>query len=121
MNFITAIRSKNWLIWFIILCLTGLLIALHVRLSQYAYDDAYIHFRVARNLFENGTPYFNPGEMVKVSTSSGWTIFLSLLYATARLFKIDTSFPLLVSIINAMITVCGALVYTAVIESLLKH
>ncbi len=53
-------------------------------------------------------------------TSSGWTIFLTLVFWIARLFKIDNNFPLLIGIINALITLCGMLIYTKVIETLLK-
>jgi hypothetical protein len=91
---------------------------LHTRLYQYAFDDAYIHFRVARNLIETGAPYFNPGEAVKVSTSSAWTLVLAALFWLARLSHLQTQFPLLVAVANALVTLCGALVYTRLIEGI---
>jgi hypothetical protein len=94
---------------------------MHVRLYQYAFDDAFIHFRVARNFLENGTPYYNPGEVVKVSTSSGWTVILTIFFGIARLLKIDNNLPLLVSIFNALISLGGMLVYTKVVETLLRN
>jgi hypothetical protein len=60
----------------------GLLLALLVRaclaLFDYAEDDAYIHIRIAENLLRTGFPYFNPGEAVMGSSSSGWTVMLAL-------------------------------------------
>jgi hypothetical protein len=120
MKLISTIKAKNWLAWLITLFLFCFLIVIHVRLYQYAFDDAYIHFRVARNFFENGSPYYNTGEIVKVSTSSGWIVFLTILFGIARLFRIDNNFPLLISIINALITFSGMLVFTKVGEILLN-
>jgi len=114
-------RSTRWSSWLFTIALAGLLIALHNRLYQYAFDDAYIHFRVARNLLQTGNPYYNTGEMVKVSTSSGWTVFLAVLFGIARLFKIDNNLPVLVGTANALATLCGMLVYTKVMETLLKQ
>jgi hypothetical protein len=120
MKLISTIRVTNWLPNLIILFLAGILIVIHVSLYQYAFDDAFIHFRVARNLIENGAPYYNTNEVVKVSTSSGWTVFLTILFGIARLLKIDNNFPLLLSLTNALITFCGMLVYTQVVATLVK-
>ncbi len=120
MKFILTIKTTNWLPWMITGFLAGFLIVIHARLYQYAFDDAFIHFRVARNLFENGNPYYNANEIVKVSTSSGWTVILAILFAIARLFKIDNNFPLLVSITNALVSLCGMFIYAKVVEILLK-
>lgn len=37
-------------------------------------DDAYIHFRMARNWMEYGAPFFNPGQQVAVSSSPLWLL-----------------------------------------------
>ena len=96
--------------------LAGLVIALHIRLYQYAYDDAYIHFRIARNLLDNGAPYFNENEAVKVSTSSGWTVMLSVVLKIIGILKLDSLYPLTVSIVNAIFTIGGMFVYTKIVE-----
>ena len=98
-----------------------LLLITHIRLSAYAYDDAFIHFRVVRNLFEFGAPYYNPGEMVKVSTSSGWVLFLAVFYGITRLLQVENALPLLVSILNALITLGAALVFTGILRKLLQE
>ena len=94
--------KKKWLLWlnFVVL---SLFIFLHIRLHQYAFDDAFIHFRVARNFFETGYPYYNIGEMLKVSTSSGWIVFLTVLFGITKTLGVESSFPLIISVINALI------------------
>ena len=98
-----------------------LLIFIHVRLFQYAFDDAYIHFRVARNFIETGFPYYNLNEAVKVSTSSVWTIFLTMIYGIVYLINLESLFPLIISIINAAFALLGMLIYKKIIEELLKE
>jgi len=115
------IKTTNWLPGLIIFLLAGFLILTHIRLYQYAFDDAFIHFRVVRNLFETGYPYYNANDMLKVSTSSGWIVCLTALFGIANLFKVENSFPLLVSITNALISLGGAYVYTKIVENLLKN
>jgi len=56
--------------------LTLLTAVLHARFYPYAEDDAYIHFRIARNLLEYGYPYFNLEEPLNVSTSLLWDFIL---------------------------------------------
>lgn len=51
----------------------------HVRLLPYLVEDSYIHLRVAEHLAEFGRPHFNPGEAVKTSSSTPWTLLLSVL------------------------------------------
>lgn len=97
-----------------------LFIVMHLRLSQYAFDDAYIHFRVARHLLDTGTPYFNTDEIVKVSTSSGWTLFLAILLSVARGLGIEHRFPAMVSLVNAGITLGGMMAFTRVMETLIQ-
>jgi hypothetical protein len=96
------------------------LILTHIRLYQYAFDDAYIHFRVARHLFENGTPFYNVNNMLKVSTSSGWIVFITALYWIATRINLQNSFPLFVSLTNALILLFGLFVYSKIVEILLK-
>jgi hypothetical protein len=93
MKSILAKITTNQLFWLINLFLASLLITLHVKLYQYAFDDAYIHFRIARNFFENGAPYFNDNNILKVSTSTGWTVFLIFLYGLIRGVKYPFYIP----------------------------
>jgi hypothetical protein len=115
------INKKQWLFTFINLFLIGLFVIIHVQLRQYAFDDAYIHFRVARNYVEIGVPYYNTSETLKVSTSSGWIIFLATLYWAAKIINLESNFSLLISIINALISICGLIVYTKVVELFLER
>lgn len=105
----------------LVLALAIFFILIHIRLSQYAFDDAYIHFRVARNLLDMGAPYFNTNEAIKVSSSSAWTIFLTVLLAIARLLTLEGKFPLIVSIANALISLGGMLIFIKVVEELLPQ
>jgi len=41
-----------------------------------AYDDAYIHLRIARNLAQHGTAFWNPGERVMATSSPLWTVLM---------------------------------------------
>jgi len=90
----------------------------HLRLQDYAHDDAYIHFRIASNLVDYGVPYFNPGEPVKASSSSGWTLLLSGVLWLSRLFGSATDLRTLAAIINSVMTTCGALIYTLLLVRL---
>src|SRR5690349_13155716 len=114
------IYENRWLSTFIALVIMGFLIIVHTRLRQYAFDDSYIHFRVARNLVDFGAPYYNPSDMLKVSTSSGWLIFLAMIYWLAKMINMESNFPLLISILNALVSFCGLIVYTKIIEFFLK-
>ncbi|MBV9789355.1 MAG: hypothetical protein JOZ51_14320 [Chloroflexi bacterium] len=48
--------------------------------SGYLADDAYIHARIARNLYAFGVPYYNPGEAVAGSSSVLWTLLLAAVF-----------------------------------------
>lgn len=99
-----------------------LTVFIHIRFYEYGFDDAYIHFRIARNLLDTGTPYYNLGEAVKVSTSSGWIIVLAPVIWATRVFQAQNSLPLVVSILNSLFTVLGMLTYTRIIHRLAgKH
>lgn len=50
--------------------------AIH-RLFEYPYEDAFIHFRFARNLAESGQPYFNANERVFGDSSPLWMLILA--------------------------------------------
>jgi hypothetical protein len=118
---IAAIQSSRWLHKLSIFTLAIFLIFIHIRLYQYAFDDAFIHFRIARNLFETGKPYFNVNEAVKVSTSSGWVIFLTILFSILHLFNFEDGLPMLVCITNALATLGGLFVYGKIIGRLSKN
>lgn len=93
---------------YVLLLYTGLLVGvmgLHLKLLPYAYDDAYIHFRIADHLVRYGVPYFNPDEAVKASSSSAWTLFL------AGVFLVWGASPAAVAILNGLLVTWGALVY----------
>lgn len=49
---------------------------LHWRLRDMAFDDSYIHLRIARNLFRTGHAYFNSGERVMATSLPVWTVLL---------------------------------------------
>lgn len=121
MKFFSRAKPVNWVYGFFAIFLASFLIVIHIRLYQYSFDDAYIHFRIARNLFESGTPYFNAEELLKVSTSSGWILFLTIIFGISKLFGAQNNFPLLISITNAIILLGGLVVYTKIMEIFLKR
>lgn len=86
------------------------LISVHLRLYPYSEDDAYIHFRIASNLANHGYPYFNSGDPVMSSSSPAWTLLL------ATIFKFVTGDPLAISILNALLTIAGAIVFTRLLQ-----
>ena len=92
------------------LILFVILLFIHLRLLPYAFDDAYIHFRIARNFVEYGVPYYNPGEMVMASSSSVWTLLLSFIFRFAPS-------PLSVAILNAILITIGAFVFQKLFPS----
>ena len=105
---------------FFVIIFATVIIYIHIRLYKYGFDDAYIHFRVARNLLTIGTPFYNLGEAVKVSTSSGWIILLTFVFYFVQLFQAQTIIPLIISIINAILTFTGMIVYTKIIRFLIQ-
>lgn len=113
--------TKNKISWVTLAFLLAYLTFIHIHLYQYAEDDAYIHFRVADHLFSHGVPYYNLDNSAKVSTSSGWTLFLTLLLGAAHLLTTEHNLPLLVAIANAFFTLCGTAVYTKILETLLPQ
>jgi hypothetical protein len=121
MDLLQKITKRQWLVAFANLFFAGIIVIIHVQLRQYAFDDAFIHFRVARNFVEMGAPYYNAHDALKVSTSSGWIIFLAMIYWIAKIIHIENNFSLLISTINAFISVCGLIVYTKVVELFLER
>ena len=112
-------NRKRKIIFYLLLFV--FLVFLHVSLYPYAYDDAYIHFRVARKFVETGFPYYNPGEVLKVSTSSGWVLVLSLIEFVLQKIHLQDSLPVVISIFNASVTFIGAIIYGEVINSSIGH
>lgn len=78
--------------------------ALLWRLRQMAFDDAFIHLRVARNLARHGVAAFNPGERVMTTSSPLWTLVLTML-------RIDAHRWLLPWFEAALLAACGVLAY----------
>lgn len=97
-----------------------LLLFLHIEFYEYATDDAFIHFRVSKNLMESGRPYFNHDEPLKVSTSSGWTVFLSLISTVATKLRLANNLPLLAAIANALILSTILFLYKKILEAILE-
>lgn len=48
--------------------------------NGYFADDAYIHARIARNVYTFGVPYYNPQEAVAGSSSVLWTLLLAAVF-----------------------------------------
>ena len=96
-------RSHGPSLTLICLGLLAFSLYLHLRLAPYADDDAYIHMRVARHLWDAGLPYFNIGEPVMASTSPLWVILTS----PAAIF--GPLQPLAVAVFNAFGVVAAAL------------
>ncbi len=96
--------SVFYILIFLSLCV------IHLSLFNYAYDDAYIHFRIAENFLLYGKPYFNLDEKVMASSSPGWTLtLLALFFMTGVKLKA-------VSIFNAAVTALAVYVYARVVD-----
>lgn len=117
----TIIKYRILIFLFLIILISIISLFIHLRLREYAFDDAYIHFRIVDNIIERGEPYFNEGERVKTSTSTGWTILLFVLFEISRLVRMDVNLPTLVAILNALLVVANALVYTVLISKLVQN
>ncbi len=78
---------------------------LHCRVVPYAEDDAYIHMRIARNLWNSCVPYFNTSDPAMASTSPLWVI------ATAPFAALSDLQPLAIALLNAALVVGAALVW----------
>ena len=104
---------NNWRRYFIFYTFLFLLVLIiHLFLYGNAGDDAYIHFRIARNLLNYGKPYFNLDERVMSSSSTGWTITLFLLF---WVFGVSIK---AVACLNAIITTLTVFVYARIAQKL---
>lgn len=100
-----ASRSGFHLRWLSCLVLAVALIPLHLELQRYAFDDAYIHVRIAQHLAEHGLPYFNLDEPINGSSSATWTWLLALWFALIG------DRPVTLGLLNALITALGASIW----------
>lgn len=106
--------------FFLYLLFLLFLLFLHIEFYEYAADDAFIHFRVARNFVETGYPYYNHDEPLKVSTSSGWVVLLSSILAFATKIGSAENLPFLVALFNAFTLTIILYLYTAILETVLQ-
>jgi hypothetical protein len=84
---------------------------LHAALHLYAFDDAYIHFRVAERFLEHGAPYYNAGEAVMASSSPAWTLVLCILFAAG-------GSAMAVAVFNGIVAALGAVAFIALAREL---
>ena len=104
--------TKNLKLSVFYILLFLLILFIHLSLYKYAFDDAYIHFRISGNLLDYGKPYFNIDERLMASSSSGWTILLSALFSIAgKSIKA-------VALLNAAITTLTVFVFARVAENI---
>jgi len=87
----------------------------HWQVADYAFDDAYIHFRIAENLLFYGEPYFNRGERVMVTSSPVYTLVLTFLFAVFGVSKVGPVF------FNSLIVTLCCCVYSLLAKSLLSR
>lgn len=114
----TSRRSSTHRSASLTLTIVGLLafsLYLHYQLLPYADDDAYIHMRVARNLWNIGVPYFNKAEAVMASTSPLWILI------TAPAAALGDFQPLAVAILNALVVVGAALSWALLYGQVTQH
>lgn len=97
-------------VFYVVLC-AGLAV-LHVRLIPYAFDDAYIHVRIAQHLLSHGEPYFNLGEPVMASSSPVWTLVLAALFAPG------TPPMMSIAVINSVVTALCVRVYADLLRTI---
>ena len=96
----------------------AILLLVHVKLTPYAFDDAYIHFRISQNLVDYGVPYFNIDEPVNASSSALWVLLLSFVWGALKFLSLNKFFFTVVSVFNAISTLAGALVWTSILTRL---
>lgn len=103
-------------------CLTIIAsIFVHLKLNSYAFDDAYIHIRIIDNFLESGFPYFNQGEAIKVSSSTGWILYVSIISTILQFVGIQLPLPTVVAISNSVTIILGAIVFTKLLSRLSLH
>lgn len=85
------------------------------RLSIFAFDDAFIHFRIAENFASSGNPYYNLSDPILSTSSFIWTIFLAIICL------VPFSIILKVTIINIFSIIFGALIWYQILEIISEH
>lgn len=90
------------------------LVFAHVALAPYAEDDAYIHLRVARNIWESATPFFNHSDPVQSSTSLVWLGVLTCFEA------LGVSSIRTLALCNAVLTFFAVLAWSSIIRTALN-
>lgn len=103
-------RPVDYVLFFALAALTSYA---HLALHAYAFDDAYIHLRIAERFLETGRPYYNPDQAVMGSSSPAWLLVLT------ALFGLGGSKPWLVPLLNAALSVSGAAVYSVLLQRLI--
>jgi hypothetical protein len=98
----------------VLLPLTILVTIVIVTLTPYAYDDAYIHFRISENFSRYFLPYFNLSEPVMSTSSFVWTSILAILG------NLPFSLPVIVAILNSMLLIIGSVVWRLLLSVLSK-
>ncbi len=98
---------KQQAIW---LFLFAVLLFVHIRFIGYIYDDAYIHFRIAEHLLDYSAPYYNLTDRFMSSSSSVWTILLSVLY-----FLFGKHYIYSVAFLNASLLIINIKLFQAAI------
>ncbi len=111
--------SKYYLLIFTIIVFI-ILAVIHLSLRNYAFDDAYIHFRIASHLAKFGQPYYNLGEPVMASSSTGWTILLAMLVFISSKIGLNINVIIWASFINAITCAGGAYIYTRLFDRLVN-
>ncbi len=87
-----------------------LAIVISLRLYPFAFDDAYIHFRIAENFANHSLPYFNTSEPVLSTSSFPWICIIAILV------KLHFSLPISVAIINAILAFCGSYIWSEFLQ-----
>ncbi|MEO0655081.1 MAG: hypothetical protein AAFY77_09455, partial [Pseudomonadota bacterium] len=102
------VRSSRY--WVGAGALIGLLAALPLLAVQMA-DDAYIHARIVENLVANGQPAFNPGDLFKASSATGYVLLLAALspvFGTLTAIKVVQAVALVATMVVAAVLVRAA-------------
>jgi len=107
MSILNEIKKEKYIISVILLVLTTFIT---VRSLPFAYDDAYIHFRIAENLTQANQPFYNIGERVMATSSPVWTYLLSIINLTGL------SLPLAIAVINPLLLVLGGVFWVGILE-----
>ena len=106
---------------FIIFVIGLTLFYIQLTLKDYALDDAYIHFRIVNRFLDEGVPYYNLEETLKVSTSSGWIILLSAVLYISRMLHFPVDLPVLAALLNASMLIIGGTIYSIILTKYLTR